>query len=437
MSPLSPTQEALGEILDQLLVDFRNLLEADEGSSLSPHLARRCQQALSAASEHLEAGFDNPDLRRRVAQVAFLIRTVSSGHAALGLRCQDIQTDLVRESRRVLQAQQVEVHPSCPIVQVGAGATRADRDDAFAAYRTWFLSHFDSPYPLGDDRDHLLIAVPSHDRLQLENWFANARRRSGWTAFRREFAHDSPALFQRLLDSIDEPGNEAARDRYEKVRLYFEPDRQGEVSETIRTLVRQGPPSETPGRAGRRLAKRATRGVSAQQAVEAPLTPESNRSPRRRERNAPSDSFQPDIEVDLYPNPPPAELADEARYPSSFASPTSSLRSVSNSSSSSLDSLISYGSSDYAPRIDRMEQPAQAVTPVSWAGSAAPVTSGAPSSTPPPRFALPVPLVRSTAAGAPAAPAPRRAGHPFFCTIDELPSASSWAMPAGAAPSRA
>ncbi|BGP54885.1 hypothetical protein JCM8202_003394 [Rhodotorula sphaerocarpa] len=340
------------------------------------------------------------------------------------------ETSLLAEIPRLVELGRTETRAStCEIRQ-------AD-DSTFTPYRSWFLSHFDSPYPLGDDRDHLLAAVPSHDRLQLENWFANARRRSGWTAFRREFAHDSPALFRRLLDSIDEPGNEAARDRYEKVQLYFEPDRQGEVSETIRTLVRQGPPLETPGRAGRRLAKRATRGVDAQQPVEAPQTPESNRSPRRRQRNASSDSFQPDIEVDFYPNPPPAGLSEEPRYPSSFASPTSSLRSVSNSSSSSLDSLISYGSSDYAPPVQRMEQPAQLATPVPWAGSAAPMTNGGLSLTSPPSFALPVPLVRSSPAGAVVAPSPQRAAHPFFCTVGELPSASSWATATGAATSRA
>lgn len=391
-------------------------------------LATVCQQTFDEVAQALKTGQATVDEVDAARRCALRVSIVSTALVEIERRVEAITATAQDETRQELA------------LAVLRPEAQADLADTFLPYRTWFLSHFDSPYPLGDDRDHLLAAVRSHDRLQLENWFANARRRSGWTAFRREFAHDSPALFRRLLDSIDESGNEAARDRCEKVRLYFEPDRQGEVSETIRTLVRQGPPSEAPGRAGRRLAERATRGVGAQQAVEAPRTPESSRSPRRRQRNASSDSFQPDIEVDVFSNPPPAELAEEARYPSSFASPTSSLRSVSNSSSSSLDSLISYGSSDYAPPVRRMEQPAQATAPVLWAGSAAPVPSGGPSSTSPPRIALPVPLVRfspAAPAGTIVAPSPQRAAHPFFCTIDELPSASSWARPTGAAPSRA
>lgn len=302
--------------------------------------------------------------------------------------------------------------------------------------RHWFLSNFDYPYPDDTARDSLVRQVPSMTRTQVGTWFINARRRSGWSAFRREFANDDVETFQHLLETIDEPGNEEAKKRYDKVRLYFEPDRKEAASETILEVIKQGPPKalppkEFPSRAAKRVMKRATRGIYPRhddEHLDAIPVQNSGLPLRRTElplaasssSSSPPPSFNPHIDFPSNLTPTPAGLG-EARYPSVFSSPTTPTRSFSDASSSSLDSIVSYGSYDFARRVVRMD----ARGPFEE-GPANPApqqqsldTFPSPSSQ---TLALPALGVEHSHAGPSASFAPTRP-HPYFCTVNELPTA--------------
>ncbi|TKA57673.1 hypothetical protein B0A53_00822 [Rhodotorula sp. CCFEE 5036] len=310
--------------------------------------------------------------------------------------------------------------------------------------RHWFLAHFD--YPYRDEHAYTFLGgqLPSMTRSQIATWFINARRRSGWTDFRRDFAEEDYHNFQHLLATIDAPGNAAAKKRYDKVRLYFEPARKDVVSETILEVIKQGapkdlPPKHAPARAVQRVKKRAARGVGARHDEEDELAPavQGSWSPRRRNElpaasssSSPAPSFDPI--VDFHPNTTPSPGSGSLpglglpRFPSAFVSPATSARSFSESSSSSLDSLVSYGSSDYAPQVVRMEH--------TMPFHGAPAISVAP---PPPPQQQQQPTSSSQTLGLPAhhfphpPPGPSTFSsptrpHPYFCTLSELPAVPSF-----------
>lgn len=409
---------AMEDRIHRLVSDYQQSLRS---GSMPDDLIIGCRSLFQEATVLLDRHELPASVSKLLRNAALRIHLISNGLADLNRNILFIEQDTRDRLAQVTLGLTPFSTTSVSVQPVG--------EATFHPYRDYFLAHLGSPYPLGADRDHLLSLVPSHDRGQLDTWFSNTRRRSGWTAFRRDFAFDSPVVLQNLLDNIDAEGNEEAKLRLEGVKRYFDPEREHEVAAPLRELVEKGPkieavPSAATTRAEARLAKRAGRGVGAQ-GERTPKSKKESWSPRRRQRNASatsSASFNTDVE--FYSNPTPMALVEEPRYPSTFASPTTSFRSVSNASSASLDSLISYSSSDYTPQIERME----------------PVSSdfdSTPSSGPSNGYSFPAP--RPHFAGQPPTePAashissssfrsPTRS-HPYFCTLSDLShsSSSSW-----------
>ncbi|BGP47428.1 hypothetical protein JCM10450v2_003280 [Rhodotorula kratochvilovae] len=311
---------------------------------------------------------------------------------------------------------------------------REDDPAAFAPYRRWFVDHFANPYPSPKDKEALLAQVPRHNKTQLDTWFVNTRRRSGWQALKRAHTNGSVEDMVRLLRGVDEGApavSDDVRRKVERIRAFFDEGARDKVSDEIQAIVRHGvlaPPLAPAERARRRLSHRAVRGVGASatgggsSALSTPPTGELSASRSHRARTPPllaraSSGAHAGSASEMSPL---AAFDDAPRYPSTFASPASSTtRTVSDSSSASFDSLVSYASNESA----YYDAPAASSPPatsslLSFAGSL-------PSSSSPAHLPLlPGPSFRPRAGRA--APYPSRP-HPYFCTVNELPTSSTLA----------
>ncbi|GAA5986862.1 hypothetical protein JCM10908_000928 [Rhodotorula pacifica] len=381
-----------------------------------------------AVQENLTAGTMHPADKQAIVALAQRIQIVVEGLDALAA---DTERGLATTRQDVRALFQKE---SPALVDLTSDA-EASTEAIYTPLRYWFLSHFDYPYTTDKDRDTLALQVYLNQH-QIGTWFINARRRSGWTAFRRDFAGTTLESFQHLLSTLDEPGNEEAKDRYERIRLYFEPDRKDVPSETILEVIKQGqekPASLTkkkqfPNRAAQRAAKRAARGLGAQHVEADLLAPRvlvrDSWSPRRRNdlplvsSSTPPPSFDPYSDFHRNSTPSPPQSGTAPRYPSVFSSPAMSARSFSDASSSSLDSLVSYGSSDYAPQIARMEDPQPFEQAPAYSAAPQPHASAFTSSAPS-TLSYPVSGLYHPHSGPSSFSAPTRP-HPYFCTLNEL-----------------
>lgn len=416
-----------------ILVEMRRLEQAycrylvsDEGGE---ELLEETRLFFDASAAFLAAEHAPQEVRIQLRHFAQRVQIISSECSALAQQCSTIREDLALSTRNVI----VGMTPSS--VSTSGSEPEEEVEARFKPLRHWFLAHFDYPYPDENAYTFLGGQVPSMTRSQIATWFINARRRSGWTDFRRDFAEEDYYNFQRLLATIDEPQNATAKKRYDKVRLYFEPARKDVVSETILEVIKQGapkdlPPQHTLARAVQRVKKRAARGVGARHDEEDELAPavQGSWSPRRRNELpaaasslSPAPPFNPIVDVHRNTIPSPGSNALPGlglpRFPSAFVSPATSARSFSESSSSSLDSLVSYGSSDYAPQTVRMEHtmpfhgvPAISVPPNQQQPTSSSQTLGLP--------ALHFPRMPP---GPSTFSSPTRP-HPYFCTLNELPT---------------
>lgn len=378
-----------------------------------------------------ERGVVSAEMASNAAAFATRVQIVSSNLVAVDTACEQIREDALAEARGVL-------HLTTSVESRGSADDfhQAQSEDGICTpLRHWFLSHFDYPYPDENAYTFLGEQLSSMTRHQIATWFINARRRSGWTDFRRVFAEEDYRNFQRLLATIDEPQNAAAKKKYDKVRLYFEPDRKDVVSETILEVIKQKTPKDLPSkhipaaRAIQRATKRAARGVGARHDEEDELAPavQGSWSPRRRHElpaasPSPDPSFDPivDFHSNTTPSPGFGSGLGLPRLPSVFVSPAASARSFSGSSSSSLESLVSDGSSDYAPQTHRMEASmplagAPAISVAQQQQQGIPTSSSQTLARP----ALDFPHVLRP--GPSTFSSPTRP-HPYFCTLNELPA---------------
>lgn len=403
---------------------YRSFLESGDDCS---QLHERIRRVFSDAATYLAAGELSSGTREAVFQLASSVRVISGALCQLQQRCSAITTNFQMSARAVLQ---------------GPDPVGSEQDDGSHSelssipLRHWFLAHFDYPYPDENAYTFLGGQLPCMTRHQIGTWFINARRRSGWTDFRRETAEEDYHNFQRLLATIDEPGNEAAKKKYDKVRLYFEPARKDVVSETILEVIKQKTAKDLPStkhvpatRAVQRATKRAARGVGARHEEEDELAPavQGSWSPRRRHElpaassPLPAPSFDPIVDFHRNTTPSPGSGSDLGlpRLPSAFVPPATSARSFSGSSSSSLESLVSYGSSDYDPRNARIEytMPSAGAPAISVAPPQQQQGTSSSSQT----LALPaLDYPHVLRAGPPNFSSPTRP-HPYFCTLNELP----------------
>ncbi len=78
------------------------------------------------------------------------------------------------------------------------------------ALRHFFLENLHNPFPDKEAKEDLLVrvndGVPADEQMSdasMALWFINIRRRSGWTAFNRKYAHGSKENLRQLVDLLD------------------------------------------------------------------------------------------------------------------------------------------------------------------------------------------------------------------------------------------
>ncbi|KPV72172.1 uncharacterized protein RHOBADRAFT_56002 [Rhodotorula graminis WP1] len=360
------------------------------------------------------------------------------------LRLQDVNDEVERETiGRARQLLKPASHNSSRPLSPSPDPP-ADDQAHCAPYREYFLAHFSNPYPSPADKDHLLALVPRHTKTQLDTWFVNNRRRSGWAALRRAHTSGSAEAMRRLVDDVDAGvAAPVVADKVARCRAFFDESGRDRVSDEIQAIVRgeplppppphplPPPPAHAlalapPSSSRRRIEQRATRGIgqSAPRAHRSPSPPFPPPPSLAREHPvyatsptelSPLDGGLAQLDHDLAP-----------RYPSTFGSFSSSStggRAVSDSSSAaSLDSLLSYGTAldEQAPyHGDEVE--------VHVADDTTSAVTGSPPATLS-LLAFAAGLGSSPVRHYPARPAVDSrpaAAHPYFCTVDELPTSSS------------
>ncbi|CAD6985470.1 unnamed protein product [Tilletia controversa] len=85
--------------------------------------------------------------------------------------------------------------------------------------RDWFVGNLDNPFPDTKTKDDLVAetnALPGDgaggraskpmNTIQLQNWFGNMRRRSGWLSFKKTYARNNSVAFQGLIDALRRQG---------------------------------------------------------------------------------------------------------------------------------------------------------------------------------------------------------------------------------------
>ncbi|GAA5963814.1 hypothetical protein JCM3765_004026 [Sporobolomyces pararoseus] len=258
--------------------------------------------------------------------------------------------------------------------------------DPFLPLRLWFLDNFSNPYPDTKQKEHFQTLYPTHTKQQLDTWFTNIRRRSGWQDLKRRFTTGTTQDFIRLCKEVETRPRtfiaEEAAKKMEKVKMFLREGVREKVRDEIQQLVEKGAPITNTKRTiaprQRRLppvvvkhnfcvtspSKPKTQAQKPSPSKYFPLYPAlpsfrdpshfssvlSTYTPPPSVRN---DSFDfGHLKTSLVESPAsltPPRLPSQPRYPSTFStpSPTTSPRSVSNSSSSSFDSVLSYDSTSY------------------------------------------------------------------------------------------
>ncbi|GAA5906561.1 hypothetical protein JCM6882_004470 [Rhodosporidiobolus microsporus] len=438
------SQNLSSSLREEALAIERSYARALEFGGLED-LEAPCAQLFRRATLALDAEVLHPSTLTALRRVASFISVVSAGLRDLDRGHRRIKEGLVDKLRSTLK----ESSPSSSTTVSSAPSTpdpsNPDDPQHYAPYRLWFLSNFSSPYPSPTDKDALLALVPLHNKQQLDTWFTNNRRRSGWQALKREHTNGSAEDLERLLKSVDrgERGvGEETAEKVRKVRAFFEDGgAKDRVSEQIQAIVAGSAPGVTTGATAtrgvpRRVEKRAQRGVSSSSSSSAafpppPATPYARQStpPRRQQHHQPTFAYGGDLVV----SPSSSDLPPLPRYPSTFASPSaSSSRTVSSSSSSSLDSLVSYASaqSTFPTAAAASDIPAVPSSPpassslLSFAGPSTSSSShhhrGGFAPYPPTAQRRP-----TRAHPPPAAPQHLGPSNPYFCTLADLPSSSS------------
>ncbi|KAJ8294702.1 putative mitochondrial carrier C4G8.08 [Rhodotorula toruloides] len=401
------TETDLIEALTALDRDFRGAIAED---NLTSTFAHRCTHLFEVCGHAMKEGRLSSQTQTLLRSTASRVAIIAKCLGHLEESCQVVSSETLEEARGYLRSESSLVHS--PVELDGPASLPDSPDDptTFTPYRQWFLDHFSNPYPSSKDKDALLKEVTVHTRRQLDTWYTNQRRRSGWHALKRKYGHISTLL--KRIDDADEDDEEMqrAKKEVERVRAYFKNDRQDHVRDEIREIISQGPPTTSTKRRIESGPARRVGGKMASSRSQFPGNPTSTPAPLMPGSWTPYSVAQDD---DFFAPAPTTRLQLAPRLPSDFSSPDSSRRTFSGSSASSTDSLISYDSLDI---------------PVSTTGPGSPPASSSllnfdGRST----FVHPSPARTSRHS-------PRRGSfvvrnsvyptrpHPYFCTVNELPT---------------
>ncbi|GAA5927803.1 hypothetical protein JCM1841_005764 [Sporobolomyces salmonicolor] len=348
MSPAHNSLEAEILGLEQAYLDTLSV-----GSFES--LVQPCENIFARAYDSLSQGVVSPRTMRHLVRVAARIGTVSSALVSI-----ETKQAAIVECFRVQAAECLE-RASFPLAS--PPAPMGDDSASFAPYRRWFLDNFSNPYPSAFEKTTLLALVPSHNKQQLDTWFTNTRRRSGWQDLKRQHTNGTPEHLAKLLADVDDPAkseavDEAVAKKVKAVRAFFAEGGRDRVGEAIQALVKQGAPRSATKR---RIEQKAPRGLGGRD------------HPRRRAATPPLQGMGGSA-FSFETLSSPESIQPYPRYPSTFSTPSSS-RTVSASSTSSFtsfDSVLSYStsisaSSYGAPMLPPSSPPASSSL-LSWNG---------------------------------------------------------------------
>ncbi|BGP31400.1 hypothetical protein JCM10296v2_003164 [Rhodotorula toruloides] len=399
-----------------LEVAYRQALIEDKVDDI---LVAQCTEVFRLAAGALTAGEVDADTTVVLHRVASFIRIASGGLAESQRRCDALRLQTMAEARAIMRKSgQHEAAPLFDDDYHQADDSTTDDPTTFTPYRQWFLDHFANPYPSSMDKDLLLEQVTVHTRRQLDTWYTNQRRRSGWHALKRKYVHISTLL--KRIDDADEDNEEMqqARQEVERVRAYFKNDRQDHVRDEIREIISQGPPTTATKR--RIEAGTPRRVVGRTQRARIDFAPTFLDNPAPAPAPVMPGSWTPYSVAqndDFFAPASPSRQQPTPRLPSDFSSPDSSRRTFSGSSSSSTNSLISYDSLDIPVSTTGPGSPPASSSLLNFDGRSTfvPSSPARTSRLPPHRGSF---VVRNSVY-------PTRP-HTNLCTVNELPTAYSY-----------
>ncbi|GAA5986046.1 hypothetical protein JCM11641_005537 [Rhodosporidiobolus odoratus] len=382
-------------------------------------LEARCVALFDRAHQAATHGRLAPVTIEIIRGIAKRISVVSSDLCKLDANCRTAQDEVTRQSRVVCErlfpgaAIYASASPCPSLCSPPALSTTLDSDDPtqFLPYRNWFLENLVNPYPSSTDKSHLLNLVPSHKKEQLDTWFTNNRRRSGWQALKRAYTDGSKGDLERLLQEYEEGAlEESVAKKVRAVKTFFADGGRDRVAEGIKEILQEGKPVQATKR---KIETKMTRGVlSPSGFAGSPHGGPSSFSARHRAApysvpsSTPSRHRRSTSGLTASPTASSLDLSAGPRYPSTFSPPASSAasRTLSDSSSSSTDSLISYASlSQMHP-----SSPPASSSLLSFDGSLPSSSSSV--------YPLSTTRQRMRQLQQPQEP------HPYFCTLAELPA---------------
>ncbi|GAA5984656.1 hypothetical protein JCM5350_008172 [Sporobolomyces pararoseus] len=360
--------------IDKLESDFLTSVAA--GSPLSA-VIHSLRELWDSTQLRIEEGIIDDSVIERLHRAIRRIHVIASDLGQLEQHATRIGADLKVRAQALLE-EETTVTPTFT-----RNATSEQQIDPFLPLRLWFLENFSNPYPDTKQKEHFQTLYPTHSKQQLDTWFTNIRRRSGWQDLRRRFTNGTTEDFVRLCKEVDTRPRtfraEEAAQKMEKIKMFLREGVREKVRDEIQQLVEKGAPVTNTKRTIAPRQRRTPLPVAKNNfCVSTPSKPKTQArkpSPSNYLPNYPSlppsqdPSFFSSV-LSSYSRPSsvqnnsfdfahfktsivespasvtPPRLPSQPRYPSSFStpSPTTSLRSVSNSSSSSFDSVLSYDS---------------------------------------------------------------------------------------------
>ena len=107
--------------------------------------------------------------------------------------------------------------------------------------RDWYLSNITLPYPDKPAKQHLASLTGMEPR-QLNTWFTNMRRRSGYTDLMRKCADGDKELFEKLCQQADGgEGPEGLSEALQEMRRYVGRKPKGEVGDWLVNVSHSSP----------------------------------------------------------------------------------------------------------------------------------------------------------------------------------------------------
>jgi len=287
-----------------------------------------CKELFADATPFLSDPAADPALSQLIYGVVTRIQVVSAGLARFERVAEDIGSEA-----------QGKVHAICGNL---GEPKQKNESDPYLPLRHWFLDHFSNPYPSIPEKEELMRQYPKHSKQQIDTWFTNIRRRSGWQELKKKYTNGTQEDFEKLIKATEREERtfmvEKCRVMIQEIKGFLRDGGRERVSDSIQEIVKKGAPATCTKR---KIQARQSRGEGGGYRQ---VSSSSSSSQELPPLPFPFPSYPSTQMVDspssLYPTP----LPSAPRHPSSFSSPTSSLRSVSDSSSSSIDSVLSYNS---------------------------------------------------------------------------------------------